>query len=295
MSGRTATSRASSAGAATPSALRASMYACASGWRSIVAARCRRPRRAAIGGRPAGLAADVGLRRSLQFLDLLRVLKLLKLPMFIRSVQGSLFWRLSNERRAVLSIGRLLVTVLIVAHYATCVWWEVQTRQLRALLNDTAGEMTWQEHLLLLNTTADSTWAGDELGDSTDDDILRMPYLLSLHATLMLFGGNTNNLLYQWPEKVVGSFTMLVGVIVTAVIVSQVSVLMASVQASERQYVNKLSQVNVTMEKLQVPPQLRSRDGHYRTGALRHLRRAATNLSSELSKCCSLLFFTGAW
>ena len=50
-----------------------------------------------------------------------------------------------------------------------------------------------------------------------------------------------------------GSFTMLTGTVVTAVIVSQVSVLMASLQASERQYVNKLSHVNVTMEKLSVP------------------------------------------
>lgn len=48
-------------------------------------------------------------------------------------------------------------------------------------------------------------------------------------------------------EKVLGSFTMLTGTIVTAVIVSQVSVLMNSLQAAERQYVNKLSQVYTSL------------------------------------------------
>ena len=72
-------------------------------------------------------------------------------------------------------------------------------------------------------------WAQVEL-----PDIVHYPYLLSLHTTLMFFGGNTNNSLQLTIEKILGSFTMLTGTIVTAVIVSQVSVLMASLMASER-------------------------------------------------------------
>jgi hypothetical protein len=72
-------------------------------------------------------------------------------------------------------------------------------------------------------------------------DVVDYPYALSLHTALFFFGGNTNNSLQMTIEKVLGSFTMLCGTVVTAVIVSQVSVLMSTVQASERQYVNKVS------------------------------------------------------
>ena len=44
--------------------------------------------------------------------------------------QGSLLWRISNEQRTVIGILRLLSTVLLAAHYATCLWWYVQREQL---------------------------------------------------------------------------------------------------------------------------------------------------------------------
>ena len=53
--------------------------------------------------------------------------------------------------------------------------------------------------------------------------MIEYPYWLALHTVLMLFGGNTNNSLLRTSEKILASFTMLCGTIVTAVIVSQVS------------------------------------------------------------------------
>ena len=53
-------------------------------------------------------------------LRLLRCVKAVKLPKLLRSVQGSLLWRISNEQRALFGILRLLSTVLLAAHYATC-------------------------------------------------------------------------------------------------------------------------------------------------------------------------------
>ena len=189
--------------------------------------------------------------------------------------QGSLLWRISNETRAFVGILRLLLTVLAAAHYATCIWWYMQ----RAMFNFTPEQLFAALHEGELDS-----WAAIQY-----PHIIDKAYILSMHATLMLFGGNTNDTLPQWQEKVTGSFTMLAGTVITAVIVSQVSVLMATLSASDRQYVHKLSQVNVTMEKLMVPPRLRSRVMDYysylwaRYGTFDV--RNNFNLSSEMSTC----------
>lgn len=144
-----------------------------------------------------------------------------------------------------------------------------------------------------LDADGRKTWAQVEL-----PDVEAWPYFLALHTVLMFFGGNTNNSMEMTIEKILGSFTMLSGTILTAVIVSQVSVLMASLQASERQYVNKLSHVNVTMEKLSVPRKLRSRVmdyysylwDRYGTFDVRNNFNLSSELSSPLNSEISLFF-----
>jgi CRP-like cAMP-binding protein len=219
-------------------------------------------------------------------LRLLRCVKVLKMSTLARSAQGTLLWRISNEQRALFGIVKLIATVLVSAHFFACLWWYMQRAQL--------GMSSDQLFLALSEGSVGTwTWAQDMWPDITreDEPFIRTYgwYLLSLHAVLMFFGGNTNNTLFMWQEKVLGSFTMATGTVVTGYIVSQVSVLMASLQASERQYVHKLSQVNVTMEKLSVPKKLRSRVMDYYSYLWdRHGTfdvRNNFNLSSELSKC----------
>jgi uncharacterized protein involved in copper resistance len=61
--------------------------------------------------------------------------------------------------------------------------------QLRAAFNSTAP---WHDLIVMLREDDQhiATWARDE-----GVDALSLPYILSLHATLMLFGGNTNNVI----------------------------------------------------------------------------------------------------
>ena len=66
-------------------------------------------------------------------LRFLHCTKIVKLPRLMRSVQGTLLWRSSNELRALFGIIRLLATVLFVAHYFSCLWWYVQRIQVRAM------------------------------------------------------------------------------------------------------------------------------------------------------------------
>lgn len=76
---------------------------------------------------PAALPLDLiseavnGRLGAEQALRLVHCVKVLKLPMLLRSMQGSLLWRISNEQRALFGIVRLLSTVLLAAHYGTCI------------------------------------------------------------------------------------------------------------------------------------------------------------------------------
>mmetsp|Transcript_32257 Transcript_32257/g.84244 ORF Transcript_32257/g.84244 Transcript_32257/m.84244 type:complete len:1109 (+) Transcript_32257:1714-5040(+) len=80
---------------------------------------------------------------------------------------------------------------------------------------------------------------------------------------LMLFAGNTNKSMQTTAEKVIASGIMLAGSGILAIMVSQVGVILTTLQADHREYGQKLNSINVMMRKLKLPVSLRQRIEQY--------------------------------
>ena len=140
--------------------------------------------------------------------------------------------------------------MLLTAHTFACLWWFYQKQQNSSLMEPGYDFTVLPGQI--------PTWAQLE-----GEDVLQHSYSLCLAFVLMLFAGNTNQSMKASSDKVIASLMMLIGSLVLAIMISQMGVLMATMQAAHREYNEKLNSVNVMMKKLKLPPMLRSRIEQY--------------------------------
>ena len=88
-------------------------------------------------------------------------------------------------------------------------------------------------------------------------------YATSVAEAIYMLSREINWTVELWPEKAFTSLVMMLGTVLQAFIVSQLSNLMAEMHAAAREFKTKLDQVRTTMRKLALPPLLRARIEQY--------------------------------
>ena len=78
-------------------------------------------------------------------------------------------------------------------------------------------------------------------------------YIQSLSSAIFFIVGSTDGSLYTELEKIYSAFMMFVGTAVSAFIVSQLSMYLAQMNASQREYRAKMDMVHITMRKMALP------------------------------------------
>mmetsp|Transcript_26892 Transcript_26892/g.78628 ORF Transcript_26892/g.78628 Transcript_26892/m.78628 type:complete len:1208 (-) Transcript_26892:109-3732(-) len=234
-------------------------------------------------------------RRYGDFILCFKVFKLQHLSKAMRPKKGGFF---SNETRAFVGIVRLILSVLLFAHWAACFFWFIERKELEVgKLNDddtlaryeivsAVGMNVW----MYIPSGQKITWMHvnrylNEYGELA----VSSPYLVATAAAWNMLVGNTNQPMQTETERVFAAAMMLLGTVVTAYMVAQISVLMTVLNASGREFSRKLDMASVTMFKLNLPPELTARVTQYYTylwnehGTFDLQRKFASELSPSLN------------
>lgn len=89
------------------------------------------------------------------------------------------------------------------------------------------------------------------------------PYVVATTVSWNLLVGNTNNPMQTEIERLYAAAVMLLGTMLTAYMVAQISVLMTVLNGSGREFSQKIDMITLKMHKMKMPSQLVSRVQQY--------------------------------
>ncbi|KAL1511127.1 hypothetical protein AB1Y20_005947 [Prymnesium parvum] len=204
--------------------------------------------------------------------DLLLCLKVIKLNYLVR-VLGTKRYLLSKEVRAFFGIIQLSLSVLLFAHWAACFFWHIELKELeRSQLDSQSANFARYE---LASAVGVNFWMYDvnyniltwlhinRFVDEYNNLMVDSPYLVATAASWNLLVGNTNNPMQTETERVYAAAVMLLGTVLTAYMVAQISVLMTVLNGSGREFSQKIDMITMKMNKMNLPSQLVTRVQQY--------------------------------
>ena len=165
------------------------------------------------------------------------ILKLFKLPRLLRL--GRLLKFLARFKYAgAVKILKFVFLLILVAHWTGCFFFFIMQ------IEDEWGHSTWLEH---------------NVGHiNRDGDAIISKYLTLLYTGFLMLIGEGMDMETD-AEKFYGSLVVLVGTIVTAVIVGNVSFVVSNQNSTQSQYQNKIDMVTDEMRALHLPGELQDR------------------------------------
>jgi hyperpolarization activated cyclic nucleotide-gated potassium channel 2 len=161
--------------------------------------------------------------------------RLLKMPRLLRL--GRLFKYIERFKYAgFMKIIRFILGIILIAHWVGCAFYFIMN------LQDIDGRGTWREA---------------EMGLNNQDPIMSRYATLMYAAFKMLIGEGMD--MMTPAEKAYGSFVLLLGTVVTAIIVGNVSFVVSNQNSTGYLYQSKIDIVTDEMRALRLPADLVSR------------------------------------
>ena len=165
-----------------------------------------------------------------------QVLRLLKLPRLLRL--GRLLKFLARFKYAgAMKILKFILMLILVAHWVGCAFFFIIG------LEDEWGANTWMEH---------------NVGLIQPGEGIASRYLYMLYTSFLMLIGEGMDMETDI-ERAYGSFVVLVGTIVTAVIVGNVSFVVSNQNSTAFQYQSKIDMISDEMRALHLPAELQVR------------------------------------
>tara|TARA_A100001015_G_scaffold110070_1_gene122148 strand:+ start:2089 stop:4314 length:2226 start_codon:yes stop_codon:yes gene_type:complete len=163
------------------------------------------------------------------------MLRLLKMPRLLRL--GRLFKYIERFKYAgSMKIIRFILGIVLIAHWVGCAFYFIMN------LQDIDGRGTWREA---------------EMGLNNQDPIMSRYATLMYAAFKMLIGEGMD--MVTPAEKAYGSFVLLLGTVVTAIIVGNVSFVVSNQNSTGYLYQSKIDIVTDEMRALRLPQDLVNR------------------------------------
>ena len=164
------------------------------------------------------------------------VLRLLKLPRLLRL--GRLLKFLARFKYAgAIKIIKFIFMLILIAHWCGCFFFFIM------VIEDEYGHNTWLEH---------------NVGHINGDGDVGDAYTQMLYSGFLMLIGEGMDM--ETPlEKLYGSLMVLVGTIVTAVIVGNVSLIVSNQNSTSFQYHSKVDMITDEMRALHLPDELQVR------------------------------------
>jgi len=164
------------------------------------------------------------------------LLRLLKLPRLLRL--GRIFKYIERFKYAgAMKILRFILGIIMIAHWVGCAFFFIMN------LEGELGRGTWLEENVGLNPQGLS---------------LMNQYSTLMYAAFKMLIGEGMDMVTPY-EKAYGTFVLLLGTVVTAVIVGQVSFVVSNQNSTSYQYQSKMDMVTDEMRALNLPPELMDR------------------------------------
>jgi hypothetical protein len=169
-----------------------------------------------------------------------QILRLLKLPRLLRL--GRLLKFLARFKYAgVMKILKFILLLVLVAHWVGCAFFFIIG------LENEYGYNTWMEH---------------NVGLVQEGEGISSRYLTMLYTSFLMLIGEGMDMETD-VEKAYGAFVVLIGTIVTAVIVGNVSFVVSNQNSTAFQYQSKIDMITDEMRALHLPSELQERTLQY--------------------------------
>ena len=163
------------------------------------------------------------------------MLRLLKMPRLLRL--GRLFKYIERFKYAgFMKIARFILGIILIAHWVGCAFFFIMN------MNDVDGRGTWREAEMGLN----------------NQDPVHARYATLLYAAFKMLIGEGMDMVTPG-EKAYGSFVLLLGTVVTAIIVGNVSFVVSNQNSTGYLYQSKIDIVTDEMRALRLPQDLVNR------------------------------------
>ncbi|RLN57457.1 hypothetical protein BBJ28_00020205 [Nothophytophthora sp. Chile5] len=137
-------------------------------------------------------------------------------------------WFRYSRYSHLLGIAQLMWLVLLIAHYMACFW-----------------RLVSKSHFTHSETVAEQ-------------------YIADVYYAVSLIQGQGNSV-GSWEENLFSSIAIIVGSVILAIVFGNVAMLVSNFNANTTNYHRKMEAVYATMDKMDLPPQLRERVNQYYT------------------------------